>query len=99
MDIKTAANALKELGHPTRLTIFRLLVNAGYSGLPVGNIQEDLGIPNSTLSHHIAKLISVELIKQHREGRVLYCIPQYDNLRELLSFLQDECCIDDKNRQ
>lgn len=93
MEINKVANTLKELGHPTRLTIFKLLVKAGHTGLPVGNLQENLNIPNSTLSHHISKLVSVELIKQQREGRVLYCIPQYDNLNKILSFLKDECCI------
>lgn len=94
MEIEQAANALKELGHPTRLTIFKLLVKAGHSGLSVGVIQEKLNIPHSTLSHHIAKLVSVNLINQHRDGRTLYCIPQYENLNELLNFLQDECCLD-----
>jgi DNA-binding transcriptional ArsR family regulator len=88
-----AAKALKELGHPTRLTIFKLLVKAGYSGLPVGVLQENLAIPHSTLSHHIAKLMSVDLIKQNREGRTLFCIPQYESLSRLIHFLQDECCV------
>ncbi len=95
MKVEHAAKALKELGHPTRLTLFKLLVKAGYDGLPVGDIQEDLGIPNSTLSHHISKLITVGLIKQKREGRTLFCIPQYKNLSKLIVFLQDECCLGD----
>jgi DNA-binding transcriptional ArsR family regulator len=93
MEIKTAANRLKELGHPTRLMLFKLLVKAGHEGLAVGEIQGRLEIPNSTLSHHIAKLVSVDLIKQHRDGRTLYCVPQYDSLNGLIAFLQDECCI------
>ena len=96
MEIDQAANALKELGHSTRLTIFKLLVKAGSEGLPVGEIQEQLNIPNSTLSHHISKLVLVNLIKQRRDGRTLYCIPQYDNLSKLIHFLQDECCVDQK---
>ncbi len=96
MKIEKAAVALKELGHTTRLTIFKLLVKAGPEGLPVGDVQEQLGIPNSTLSHHIAKLVSVDLIKQNRDGRTLYCIPQYETLTALLVFLQDECCVDRK---
>lgn len=96
MEIEHAANALKELGHSTRLAIFKLLVKAGPEGLPVGDIQENLNIPNSTLSHHISKLVSVNLIKQHRDGRTLFCIPQYENLYELIHFLQDECCADQK---
>lgn len=96
MHIEKAANALKELGHPTRLMIFKILVKSGFKGLPVGSLQEQLKIPNSTLSHHISKLVSVELITQQRAGRVLYCIPLYENLKELLLFLQDECCLDEK---
>ena len=93
MKLEQAANALKELGHPTRLTIFKSLVKAGHDGLPVGDIQEALSIPNSTLSHHIAKLVSVNLIEQQRDGRTLYCIPQYKSLNALIHFLEDECCI------
>ena len=96
MKVEDAAIALKELGHPIRLTIFKLLVKSGYEGLAVGKIQEELDIPNSTLSHHIAKLISVGLIKQRREGRTLFCIPQYHSLNELIDFLKEECCINQK---
>ena len=49
MEITQAANAFKELGHPTRLSIFTLLVKAGHGGLPVGRLQESLQVPNSTL--------------------------------------------------
>ncbi len=94
MKLELAANSLKELGHPTRLAIFKLLVKAGKSGLPVGDIQQNLGIPNSTLSHHINKLVSVNLIKQKREGRTLFCTPEYKNLEKLIKFLMDECCVD-----
>ena len=98
MEVETAANTLKELGHPTRLKLFKLLVKAGYEGLPVGEIQGQLAIPNSTLSHHIAKLISVNLIKQQRDGRTLYCIPQYQSLNALIAYLQDECCMGDDDK-
>ncbi|MCF6190108.1 MAG: metalloregulator ArsR/SmtB family transcription factor [Cocleimonas sp.] len=95
MEIEQAAKALKELGHPTRLSLFKELVKAGSGGLPVGDIQGKLGIPNSTLSHHISKLITVNLIQQKRDGRTLFCIPQYESLSELIVFLQDECCLGD----
>lgn len=61
MQLDEVAKALKELGHPTRLFIFRHLIKAGESGLPVGEIQKQLSIPASTLSHHIAALVSVGL--------------------------------------
>lgn len=92
MDIEFFAKALKELGHPTRLQIFKHLVKSGHQGLAVGDIQEELGIPGSTLSHHISSLVAAGLVKQHREGRTLYCVPQYDALQQVIDFLQDECC-------
>jgi len=95
MEIEQAAKALKELGHPTRLSLFKVLVKAGSAGLSVGDIKEKLGVPNSTLSHHISKLITVNLIRQKRDGRTLFCIPQYRSLNELIVFLQDECCLGD----
>ncbi|EPG4335017.1 ArsR/SmtB family transcription factor, partial [Escherichia coli] len=58
MDLNTAANALRELGHPTRLSIYRELVRAGHEGLPVGELQKHLEITASTLSHHLSALIS-----------------------------------------
>ncbi len=92
MDIDSAAQALKELGHSTRLSIYKRLVKAGEHGLPVGDLQKELQIPASTLSHHIAALLSVGLIKQIREGRILRCIAQYSVLNEIISFLMEECC-------
>lgn len=89
------ARALKELGHPVRLSIFRRLVRSGYQGLAVGTLQEELGIPGSTLSHHIASLVSAGLLSQRREGRVLYCVPEYDRLNGVIEFLREECCQDD----
>ena len=91
-----AAKRLAELGHNTRLLIFRYLVKVGDEGAPVGQIQNKLGIPNSTLSHHINRLISVGLIHQVRESRTLYCVPHFKVLRELIDFLQAECCTEGK---
>ncbi len=88
-----AANKLAELGNTTRLAIFRYLVKAGHEGVPVGHIQKELGVPWSTLSHHISRLVRVGLIEQQRESNVLHCQPQYEALTELIEFLQSECCI------
>ncbi|SFD21134.1 ArsR/SmtB family transcription factor [Pseudoalteromonas denitrificans] len=94
MELNAIADKFSELGHKTRLTIFKQLVKAGSEGLPVGNLQQTLKIPGSTLSHHVSRLINVGLIKQHRDGRTLYCIAQYDALQDVINFLTDECCID-----
>jgi len=86
------AKLLAELGNPTRLAIFRYLVKAGKAGAPVGRIQEALEVPGSTLSHHISRLVGVGLITQERESRTLHCIPQFDVINNVMSFLMAECC-------
>jgi len=97
MDIDKAAKALKELGHATRLTIYKQVVRAGYQGISVGSLQEQLAIPGSTLSHHISSLISAQLISQRRESRTLFCVAEFKTLENVIGFLQDECCIDEVN--
>ncbi|MBV1922143.1 MAG: helix-turn-helix domain-containing protein [Pseudomonadales bacterium] len=95
MDFDEVAGVLKELGHPHRLRIFKHLVKAGFEGLPVGVLREDLGIPNSSMTHHINSLVKAGLIVQQRRGRVLQCIPKYRRLWDVISFLQSECCINE----
>ncbi|MBJ7537187.1 ArsR/SmtB family transcription factor [Marinomonas transparens] len=95
MEIEIAAKRLAELGHSTRLKIFRYLVRGGKQGVPVGEIQAALGVPGSTLSHHITRLVSVGLVMQKRDGRTLYCVPQYKELDGLIAFLKEECCINE----
>ncbi len=95
MELESVSKALKELGHPTRLAIYKQAVKAGFQGVAVGDIQQALGIPNSTLSHHISGLASAELLKQRREGRTLFCTAEYENLDAVIAFLQEECCIDE----
>ena len=92
MDLNHAARCLERLGHPTRLEVFRLLVRAGEGGLAVGEIQEHLEIPASTLSHHLAHLVNAGLVHQSREGRVLRCTPNFALMNQLLGFLTEECC-------
>lgn len=92
MQLELAAKRLAELGHETRLAIFRHLVRCGPGGCRVGDVQQVLDIPGSTLSHHLTKLISAGLVEQRRDGRVLYCIPMFDALNETVDFLTEECC-------
>lgn len=92
MDLEHAASRCAELGNITRLSIFRLLVKAGKDGLPVGKIQSSLGIPGSTLTHHIQRLVRVGLVKQRRQSRVLHCEPQMAAIRDLAEYLLSECC-------
>ena len=92
MEATSAAKSLAELGNIHRLSIFRYLVKVGDKGAPVGDIQKELAIPGSTLSHHIHRLINVGLIRQLRESRTLYCVPQYEVLTKIIHFLMSECC-------
>lgn len=98
MPLDYYANLFKELGHPTRLAIYKYLVKAGHDGVMVSELQQHLDIPASTLSHHIAALRSATLIRQHRYGRTLFCIAEYETLDKLLLFLQDECCLGRVNK-
>jgi DNA-binding transcriptional ArsR family regulator len=92
MKINELALCLEKLGHPNRLEIFRLLVRAGPDGLSVGDIQRHLGIPASTLTHHIAQLVSAGLVRQTREGRVLRCTADYERMDDIMGALTAECC-------
>lgn len=93
MNLNQAARCLEKLGNPTRLEVFHLLVRAGPEGLSVGEIQEHLGIPASTLSHHIGHLVNAGLVTQEREGRQLICKPDFTLMDGLIGFLTDECCM------
>ena len=98
MELDTAANILAKIGNPTRLRIVRLLVRAGDEGLAVGQIQKQLKIPGSTLTHHIAHLKSAGVIRQQRQQATLICTMEYEVLRELVDFLTEECCSDQAAR-
>jgi len=97
MEIEEAVEILKVLGHPVRLAVFKRLVKAGHDGVPVGVIQSELNIPNSTLSHHISSLIAANLMTQNRVGRTLYCVPNFTNLDGIIDYLRAECCADQAN--
>ena len=89
-----AALMLAALGNEYRLRIFRILVRAGDNGLNVGDLQQKIDIPASTLSHHIATLRQASLIDQRREGREIYNSANYNNMDALVGFLTDNCCVD-----
>lgn len=80
------------LGHEARLAIVRLLLSANPDGLVVGEIQEELDIPPSTLSHHLDALQREGLVAVTREGKYLRYRADAAGLRDLLAFLYAECC-------
>ncbi|MDR3494032.1 MAG: metalloregulator ArsR/SmtB family transcription factor [Ancalomicrobiaceae bacterium] len=94
MDIEIAAKQLEALGNATRLQLYRALVRAGDAGLPVGRLQQRLGIAASTLSHHLHRLILTGLVSQERQTTTLICRANYPAMNNLVGFLVDECCVD-----
>lgn len=86
------ADMLGAMGSESRLRILRLLLAAHPDGMITGDIQAELGIPPSTLSHHLEKLRHEGLIVSRREGTFLWYTANVDSLRELLMFLYAECC-------
>ena len=97
MKIDEAAARLEALGNPTRLKIYRALVRAGEPGQPVGKLQARLGIPASTLSHHLKTLLMVGLVTQERDATTLICRANYPVMDGLIGFLTEECCVEEKS--
>ncbi len=91
-DVSKFADMLAAMGAEARLRIMRLLLSAHPDGMIVGDIQAELGIPNSTLSHHLDKLKNEGLVRVSRQGTYLWYCANTDTLTELLNFLYAECC-------
>jgi DNA-binding transcriptional ArsR family regulator len=90
------ADMLSAMGTEPRLRIMRLLLSAHPEGMVVGEIGEELEIPNSTLSHHLEKLKNEDLVTVKREGTFLRYAANSAALQELLGFLYAECCTRNK---
>ena len=90
------ADMFSAIGTEARLRIMQSLLAAHPEGLVVGEIQEELDIPNSTLSHHLDKLKSEDLVQVRRESTFLHYTANTNALQELLQFLYAECCTRNK---
>ena len=90
------ADMLSAMGTEPRLRIMQLLLSAHPDGLVVGDIQSELDIPNSTLSHHLEKLKNEGLVNVRRESTFLRYTANTEALQELLQFLYAECCTRNK---
>lgn len=90
------ADMFTAMGTDVRLRIMRLLLSAHPEGMVVGDIQTELGIPGSTLSHHLEKLRNEDLVRVRRNGTFLWYAANTEALQEILGFLFAECCT--KNR-
>jgi len=92
MDADRAITALGALAQEHRLGLFRLLVQAGDEGMAAGAIAEALGIPNSSLSFHLAQLSRAGLVRQERRHRSLIYSADYPAMNALVGYLMENCC-------
>jgi DNA-binding transcriptional ArsR family regulator len=95
MNARTAVAALGALAQESRLGIFRLLVEAGPAGLPVGEIGASLPVAPATLSFHLKELSHAGLVAARQEGRYIYYSASYEAMNRLLSYLTENCCARD----
>jgi ArsR family transcriptional regulator, arsenate/arsenite/antimonite-responsive transcriptional repressor len=91
-EIEAMARRLAALGQPTRLALFCRIVQAGPAGHSVGELQSALGIPLSTLSFHLRRLVDAGLVAQEREGTYLRCCCDQAALTATQGFLRQACC-------
>ena len=98
MNAPTAITVLTALAQESRLAIFRLLVEAGPTGLAVGEIGADLRVAPATLSFHLKELTHSGLISARPEGRYIYYSANYKLMNEVLGYLTESCCARDGGR-
>ena len=91
MDSSKVVTALAALAQEHRLALFRLLVQAGEEGMAAGAIAEALGLPNSSLSFHLAQLTRAGLIRQERQSRSLIYSADYAAMNRLVGYLIENC--------
>ncbi len=80
------------LAQESRLQIFRLLIQAGKTGLPAGKLSEELDLPPSTLSFHLSQLKKGDLARCRREGRTLFYSANFEAMNGLMAYLTENCC-------
>jgi ArsR family transcriptional regulator len=92
METKSAVTALAALAQETRLSIFRLLVEAGPEGIAAGAIGEKLEVPAATLSFHLKELSRAGLVTSRPESRFIYYMADFAHMTALMTFLTQNCC-------
>ena len=94
MNAAAAIDALSALAQEHRLALFRLLVRAGEAGMAAGAIAERLGVPNSSLSFHLAQLSRAGLVRRERRHRSIIYRADYAAMNALVGYLMENCCVD-----
>ena len=92
MKASAAIDALGALAQEHRLTLFRMLVQAGERGMTAGAIADALGVPNSSLSFHLNQLNRSGLVTQERQHRSLIYRANYPAMNALVDYLMENCC-------
>lgn len=92
MEILAPVTALGALAQETRLSIFRLLVEAGPEGVAAGRIAETLNVPGATLSFHLKELVRAGLVSSRQEKQFIYYAVDFERMAELMTFLMQNCC-------
>jgi DNA-binding transcriptional ArsR family regulator len=92
MEIGTAVTALAALAQETRLSIYRLLIEAGPEGVAAGRIGETLEVPGATLSFHLKELSRASLVSSRQERQFIYYAVDFERMAELMTFLTQNCC-------
>ena len=92
MEKQAAIDAFGALAQETRLDIFRLLVEAGPTGLAAGEIGEALGVPAATLSFHLKELRTASMVASRKDGRSLIYAADFMAVDGLIAFLMRNCC-------
>ena len=95
MDTATVVASLSALAQETRLGIFRLLVEAGPTGMSVSEIGAPLKVAPATLSFHLKELTHAGLINPRQDGRFIFYSANYDRMNAVIGFLTDNCCVRD----
>ncbi|CAM3729652.1 ArsR/SmtB family transcription factor [Bordetella tumulicola] len=92
METSNAVAALAALAQESRLAVFRLLIQAGPTGMAAGKISEAAGIPPSSLSFHLKELAHADMVTSRQEGRFVIYAANFSTAADLVAFLTENCC-------
>lgn len=96
MDINKASEALAALAEPTRLAVYRRLVQAAPQGLCVSDLLAEVNLSQPALSFHLKALTTAGMLQRSKQGRHVYYSPAFEMMQELMGFLLENCCADQR---